>query len=1798
MANNLSYCPFAFALIWSFFVFTGTVLSQDCGCINCPVDIEDQSISTATFKVDGAANNSLTTNSIQTVLIKFNHSFPSELEMKLISPAGQAVTLIGPLGTSASAVFFGGFNVSFITDINNTDPDPGMNSIWNNADLSGIQQYSGSYLPFSGSLLNFNTGTVNGDWSLEISDPLLFDEGTLEEFEIVFVDQEGIECCEADAGTLEDNMLTACEGDESLNLSISPTFPSGAPNESIYGYLFVITENDVIIDISANPDLRTFMPGLYSVYGFSYDLLDETQIPSPNGSLTLTDFATNIAGNNPIICGDISDEFLEVEILGNASVTFISDTLCNGESIFLGDQEIFTEGIFRDTFNTLSSCDSIVQLEILVGISDTMELFESTCTESFVGVDTFHFANQVGCDSVVFVTTSLLPSDTIFMETETCTLVQDMQTDTLTISTPECDSIIITTFFYELPDTVFSISKTCLPDAVGLDTFFINQGTLCDDIEIRETIMYLIDTTFFSRNTCDENQVGEVIMTFPTDTCDRVEVTTFSLVASDTTFLEIENCNSSLAGVDTLFLSNENNCDSLVITTTTFVDSDTTHFEVFSCDVLDVGMDTIFLSNQFSCDSLVITATFLSLADTTFIMESTCDINQTDPVVEIFATLDCDSLVITTFEFVESDTTFEVGFACEETVADTVLLQNFEGCDSLVITNFVNTSIEPLLLEESTCDPMMVGTRMDTLEGQFCDSIIITNFNLLPADTLRVSAFVCSLQEEGLDTVFLSNTAGCDSLIITDNIFEEVDPTLISNFTCDSESLGLDTLILISESGCDSLVIANFMLAEADTIYAESIVSCNVEEVGSDTLIFATNSCDSVVITNTVFEPLDTTLVELGECDLSQSKMDTINLISALGCDSIIIVTTIPLQASLSTTNVIVNLPSLVRMDTLLLTNAAGCDSLAITNYILETEVPDTVYVEVPTCEFNMEPDTTIGIVGEVIIETFIPIIIDTTFAENQICSESFVENDTIILSSELGCDSVVVSTYLPLIPSETILILSTCDPNQALNDTIVLMNELGCDSLVITNYNIIEIEPTISEEQTCDPSQELVETIVLISKDGCDSVVIVNYELVDVDTMITIVPTCAAFSSDTIFITGSDCPTVEIILFESQVSDTTFINRQNCSGPFGIEFFSFENEFGCDSIVVQSTMEAMQNETITELTSCFENQQSDTLFLTGEFCDSLVITNFVFVPIEPTLLDVFTCDINTAGIFIDTLVSFLGCDSIVITNITMDFFEPTIIQVFTCDPEDVSPDTTILMSSTQCDSLVIFEKNLVDILPPTELISSTCIMAEAGIFRDTFISLQGCDSIIIETVEFIEPNVTLLQEFSCDANEIGLDTTIINNGECPSFLIVETILSDQVDTTFLEESTCDLSLLGEIDINQFISQGGCDSIVVTTFIVEDANFNLDVLIEAPICAGESNGIVDLGLENDMEALWLADQFTGVLRDDLPSGQYEVLISQGACDTIVEIVVPSTPAIFLNLEIDYILCSSIGGFIFSQVSGGQGPYEYLWNDSSTEPERMNLTNGTYVLTVTDGMGCTSVDSVLIQNVLGLEFQANIEHVSCFGNDDGGIEVALMSGTPPYMVEWEDGTRELIRENLGPGMYTATISDVNNCSVIINRIVREPTLLEVDLQINDAGEFEALVSGGTPQYSYAWNDGSSISVIREPILGFGYEVTVTDANGCIAARDEVFSQVSTLDIALSDVSLSPNPNNGTFQLRYDVALDLEQIVIYNIYGQQVTSQITTLNNGSVEINLPKDRKGTFVVDAQFKQGRYHQKLMVF
>jgi len=1569
----------------------GTIYSQDCGCIDCPVAIEDQSISKATFVVEGADNNSLTTNEVQTVFLKFKHSYPSELQMRLISPAGQAVTLIGPQGTAASAIFFGGFNVSFVANVANTDPDPGMSSIWNNADLSGINQYNGAYLPHSGSLQNFNTGSVNGDWLLEITDPLQFDFGELEELNIQFKDQAGIDCCEADAGDMEEPDIVACPGAENLLLDITPSFIGSAPNSALYGYTYLISQNDLLIEVDDQPDLRFTSPGTYQIYGLSYELLDLPLLPIPNGSLSITSIQNLLNLGNPLLCADLTESFFEVTILAGDTETMLGDTICQGDTLLFGGDKLFETGVYRDTFPLSESCDSIVILDLLVAQLDFTQLTAQTCEPDLVGLDTMFLTNQFSCDSLVVTETSILLNDTIFFQEQTCDPLLAGQIDTLVVSTPECDSVFITYLFYKVPDTSFVFVKSCLPNEVGIDTIPFASGGQCDDIQIVQTDLYLIDTTFFEGITCDQNMQDSIIEFFPTDTCDRVEVTNFIYVLPDTTYLTLTTCFANAAGLDTLVLSNSSGCDSLIISDILFADSDTLRLEQFSCELEDVGMDTTFLKNVNNCDSLVILTTLFSSADTTYIQEFTCDINQTEPTEQSFSTETCDSIVVTNYSYSAPDTTLLSIMSCEESqIPDTTILQNQFFCDSLVIKTFVYGGSDPVEISENTCDPNQVGVFSDTLSGAFCDSIVITTFSLTMSDTTRTDEFVCSEEEARIDTMLLSNEEGCDSIILTTYIWQPIEPTIISVFTCDAAQVGLDTTVLTSANRCDSLIINDFIFSNSDTTYLPIAFTCNPDEADIDTTLFTTATCDSIVISTTIFSEIDTTFLSERSCDVITQTLDTFVIVTTQGCDSVIITSIQPLVSTQSFTEIPVFDPNEVGLDTLILTNVEGCDSLVITSFFLDITTSDTTFVNMTTCDPNVMIDTT-NISGESVVIT-IPILelIDTTFIQ----------------------------------------------------------------------------------EITCDAEQAVLEVSNLLTSEGCDSVVVVTYDYILVDTIYNVVLTCIDMEQDTFVSVSGDCPSLEIYTYINQGADTSFLDNVSCEGPFGLDTMTLQNIAGCDSLVITNTIEASSSETNIFVNTCLPDLTNDTITLSGQFCDSIVITNY-----------------------------------------TNEAIPPTIISVNTCDENDLAPDTLTLTTVAGCDSLIITVK----IHTPIEIMEIT-------------------------------------------------------------------------------QTTCEESLIGVI-VDTLSSQFGCDSLIQTTYIqdVFQADFNLN--IEPPSCNGFADAQAYILSTDEISVLWLIDGSESLTRDDLSAGDYMVQLQQGVCDSTILITVPEGLALQVELEVTYRPCSTIGGNIAVIPLSGSGPYDFIWEDGSEDSLRIDLADETYTVTVTDDLSCTNAISAEINNVTGLDVETDIEHVSCFGYEDGSITITLLSGTAPYTEMWSDGGASLFRDSLPAGNYSVTISDVNDCNVTLNRAVQEPPILTLDVEVTEEEGIVVTATGGTPPYTYLWIDGTTTDRIENPIADTEYEVTVTDANDCMAVIGELFQTDAVQVLDSKNVDVFPNPTSSVLNLSASDGLHVLDVVLYDIHGRKVLSQTSTDQNSKTSFSVSNLASGTYILEANFAEGIYRQKVLI-
>lgn len=185
--------------------------------------------------------------------------------------------------------------------------------------------------------------------------------------------------------------------------------------------------------------------------------------------------------------------------------------------------------------------------------------------------------------------------------------------------------------------------------------------------------------------------------------------------------------------------------------------------------------------------------------------------------------------------------------------------------------------------------------------------------------------------------------------------------------------------------------------------------------------------------------------------------------------------------------------------------------------------------------------------------------------------------------------------------------------------------------------------------------------------------------------------------------------------------------------------------------------------------------------------------------------------------------------------------------------------------------------------------------------------------------------------------------------------------------------------------------------------------------------------------------------------------------------------------------------------------GGTPPYTYLWSNGGTTAQITGLDEGLYTVTVTDANECTTSGSAYVYFWdEGVWITPSSIDVTCFGANNGGACIMPMSGTPPYQYLWSTGADTPCISNLGPGVYSVTVTDANGCSNFVDIPITEPDDLVVTVTSTPGlcvsnGSITVTVSGGTPNYSILWNTGATDFVINVP-PGI-YTATITDANGC-------------------------------------------------------------------------------------------------
>jgi gliding motility-associated-like protein len=246
---------------------------------------------------------------------------------------------------------------------------------------------------------------------------------------------------------------------------------------------------------------------------------------------------------------------------------------------------------------------------------------------------------------------------------------------------------------------------------------------------------------------------------------------------------------------------------------------------------------------------------------------------------------------------------------------------------------------------------------------------------------------------------------------------------------------------------------------------------------------------------------------------------------------------------------------------------------------------------------------------------------------------------------------------------------------------------------------------------------------------------------------------------------------------------------------------------------------------------------------------------------------------------------------------------------------------------------------------------------------------------------------------------------------------------------------------------------------------------------------------------------------------NLAGGPYYLIVTDAnGCMVPFTRTIINPDSLWVQLVDSSVTCFGAStGSVAVMDSGGTHPYQYLWNNFTTDSFQTGVPAGTYTVVVTDSNGCHKNQSIVVTQPQAITTLAQLTNVLCNGAGTGSIALTVSGGVPLYNFNWSTTPVQTTSDATGltAGSYAVTIGDANGCSVTELYTLTQPDSIAINTAVNDPtcsggdnGFISLDVRGGTAPYGYNWSTTPVQTGNVASGLGAGtYYATVTDNNGC-------------------------------------------------------------------------------------------------
>lgn len=309
------------------------------------------------------------------------------------------------------------------------------------------------------------------------------------------------------------------------------------------------------------------------------------------------------------------------------------------------------------------------------------------------------------------------------------------------------------------------------------------------------------------------------------------------------------------------------------------------------------------------------------------------------------------------------------------------------------------------------------------------------------------------------------------------------------------------------------------------------------------------------------------------------------------------------------------------------------------------------------------------------------------------------------------------------------------------------------------------------------------------------------------------------------------------------------------------------------------------------------------------------------------------------------------------------------------------------------------------------------------------------------------------------------------------------------------------------------------------------------------LCVGAANGTGSITAADGLAPYtynW-SNGATTATTLGLSAGVNYYTVTDATGNMVMDSVTIGEPAMAMSAMSTVDMMVSCNGATDAAVSAmgmnGTAPYSFAWTNGATMDSLMNVGAGTYAVLVTDANGCTALSSVMVSEpdaIASMEIATDITcnglaDGTCNGLADGTAMTTVTGGTGAYTYAWSNAATTDALTGLAAGTYDVTATDANGCMTTGTATVEEPAAItasaatDADVLCNGDANGGVTATGGTGMLSYMWSNGATMASLTNLSSGT-YDVTVTDANGCMMMSSATVTEAAALALTMSSVPL--------------------------------------------------------------------------